>query len=241
VDGFFNADRWTVSPDLKVALWSATKPFGETRSVENPPGADSWIWLREAATPVVDDLTALGGLDDGRIDWADNALLMEHRMRQAGVSVQNATYDIGHRYTDEVYDLITSVTSASVSPADTAGETDGALDGQTILQFDGSSCEILGDRYLQAGLNELIFVDTAGEQGDFDMLNLPDGYTVDDAFKVWDETHTTAEFVIDVIHTHFAGGEKRVTYNLSPGTWHAVCSTTLHIGRWQAEDTILVE
>jgi hypothetical protein len=241
LDGYFNADRWTVSPDLAVALWSATNPIGGTRSIENPPDADSWLWLREAATPVVNDLTALGALDDGRIDWSDNALLMEHRMRQTGVSVQNATYDIGHNYTDEVYDLITSVTSASVSPADTTGEADGALDGQTILQFDGSSCEILGDRYLKAGLNELIFVDTAGEQGDFDMLNLPDGYTVDAAFKVWDETHTTAEFVIDVIHTHFAGGEKRVTYNLSPGTWHAVCSTTLHIGRWQAEDTILVE
>jgi acetyl esterase/lipase len=109
VDGYFNAERWTVSPDLEVALWSATKPIGETRSIENPPDIDSWIWLREAATPVVDDLTSLGALDDERIDWSDNALLMEHRMQQAGVTVQNATYDIGHQYTDEVYDLIMSI------------------------------------------------------------------------------------------------------------------------------------
>jgi hypothetical protein len=109
VDGYFNADRWTVSPDLKVALWSAASPIGETRSVENPPDPDSWIWLREAATPVVDDLTSLGALDDGRIDWSDNALLMEQRMQQAGVSVQNATYDIGHNYAQEVYDLIMSI------------------------------------------------------------------------------------------------------------------------------------
>jgi acetyl esterase/lipase len=109
LDGYFNADRWTVSPYLEVALWSATNPIGETRSIENPPAVDSWIWLREAGTPVVNDLTALGALDDERIDWSDNALLMEHRMQQAGVNVQNATYDIGHEYTDEVYDLIMSI------------------------------------------------------------------------------------------------------------------------------------
>ncbi len=67
VDGFFNADRWNVSPDLQVALWSAVYPIAETRAVENPPNADSWMWLREAATPVVDDLTLLGALDDERI------------------------------------------------------------------------------------------------------------------------------------------------------------------------------
>jgi hypothetical protein len=109
LDGYFNAERWTVSPDLEVALWSATKPIGETRQIDNPPATDSWIWLREAATPVVDDLTSLGALDDGRIDWSDNALLMEQRMAQAGVSVQNDVYAIGHDYTQEVYDLIMSI------------------------------------------------------------------------------------------------------------------------------------
>ncbi len=109
IDGFFNADRWNISPDLEVALWSATNPIAETRSIEAPPAADSWIWLRETGTPVVDDLTALGALDDGRIDWSDSALLMEQRMQQAGVSVHNATYGIGHLYTTEVYDLIMSI------------------------------------------------------------------------------------------------------------------------------------
>ncbi|MGB9359068.1 MAG: hypothetical protein WCC01_10975 [Acidimicrobiia bacterium] len=109
LDGFFNADRWNVSPDLQVALWSAVYPIAETRAVENPPNADSWMWLREAATPVVDDLTLLGALDDERIAFVDNALLMEQRMQQAGVSVQNDVYDIGHLYTEEVYDLIMSI------------------------------------------------------------------------------------------------------------------------------------
>lgn len=98
-----------MSPELRVALWSAERPIAETRSVENPPGDDSWLWLREAATPFVEDFIALGALDDGRVDWADNARLMEYRMQQAGVDVQNVTYDIGHQYTEEVYDLIFSI------------------------------------------------------------------------------------------------------------------------------------
>ena len=104
-----NPQRWTVSPELRVGLWSATNPIGETRSIENPPASDSWIWLRDAATPVVDDLAAVGAFDDERIDWRDNALLMEQRMKSADIDVRNEVYDIGHAYTDEVYDLIFSV------------------------------------------------------------------------------------------------------------------------------------
>jgi hypothetical protein len=109
VSGYFNAERWTVSPDLEVALWSATKPIAETRLIENPPDTGSWLWMREAATPVVDDLAALGAFDDGRNDGSDNPQLVGQRNQQPGVSVQNATYDIGHNYTEEVYDLIMSI------------------------------------------------------------------------------------------------------------------------------------
>jgi hypothetical protein len=109
LDGLLNPQRWVTSPDLKVALWSATHPIAETRTVESPPGPDSWLWLRDAATPVVDDLIAVGALDDGRIDWGDNARLLEHRMLAAGVDVRNETFDIGHEYAPAVYDLIFSI------------------------------------------------------------------------------------------------------------------------------------
>ena len=109
LDGLINPARWEVSPDLRVALWSATNPIGETRAVENPPGDDSWVWIREGASPHVDDLAAVGAFDDERIDWADNARLMELRMKDAGINVSNEVYDIGHAYTDEVYDLIFSI------------------------------------------------------------------------------------------------------------------------------------
>ena len=77
--------------------------------MENPPDEGSWVWIRETASLHVDDLAAVGAFDDGLIDWADNARLMELRMQAAGVDVRNEVYDIPHEYTDEVYDLILSL------------------------------------------------------------------------------------------------------------------------------------
>jgi hypothetical protein len=109
IDGLINPEQWAISPDLRVGLWSAERPIGETRTIEDPPGEDSWIWLRDAASPFMGDFVTLGALDDKRIDWSDNADLMEFRMEQAGVDVRNEVYAIGHRYEDPVYDLILSI------------------------------------------------------------------------------------------------------------------------------------
>lgn len=106
IDRLLNPARWTVSSDLRVGLWSAANPIGETRPIENPPATDSWICLRDTATPVVEDLTAVDAFGDELIDWGDNARLMEQRLQAAGIDVTNEVYDIGHAYTDEVYDLI---------------------------------------------------------------------------------------------------------------------------------------
>jgi len=109
LDCLLNPERWNVSPDLRVGLWSATNPIAETRPIANPPAADSWIWLRDAATPVVDDLAAVGAFDDEAITWHDNALLMEQRLQSVGIDVRNDVYDIGHAYATPVYDLIFAV------------------------------------------------------------------------------------------------------------------------------------
>lgn len=109
IDGLINPERWVISPDLRVGLWSAERPLGETRTIENPPGEDSWIWLRDAASPFMDDFVTLGALDDNPLDWADYADLMEFRMKQAGVEVRNEVYPIAHLYDDPVYELIFSI------------------------------------------------------------------------------------------------------------------------------------
>ena len=66
---------------------------------------------RDAASPFAADLALLGGFDDGRIDWADNADLMQQRMRDAGVDVTNDTFPNPHAYTADVFDLIFSIQS----------------------------------------------------------------------------------------------------------------------------------
>lgn len=62
LDGLLNLERWNASSDVRVGLWSAEDPIGENRTLENPPADDSWIWLRDKATPVVDDLISIGAL-----------------------------------------------------------------------------------------------------------------------------------------------------------------------------------
>jgi hypothetical protein len=109
LDGLINPDGWEVTPDLRVGLWSAEIPLGETRAIENPPGPESWIWPRDGASPSMDDFMTLGALDDGTVDWADNANLMELRMQQSGIDVRNEVFPIPHSYEDEVYDLIFSL------------------------------------------------------------------------------------------------------------------------------------
>ena len=109
--GLIDPTRWVVSPDLRVALWSAERPIGETRAIDNPPGPDSWVWPRDTASPFVADLERLGALDDGLVDWADNADLMADRMRDAGVDVTNDTFPVPHSYTADVYELILSIQS----------------------------------------------------------------------------------------------------------------------------------
>ena len=59
LDGLINPDKWEISPELRVGLWSAANPTGETRAIENPPGDDSWIWLREHPGKLVPTVSAL--------------------------------------------------------------------------------------------------------------------------------------------------------------------------------------
>jgi hypothetical protein len=132
-------------------------------------------------------------------------------------------------------------TTTTTSPVTPAEETDDDPETLTVLRFDGSSCEISGDLRLRAGLNEFVVIDTSGELGDFDLLNLPDGYTIEDALEVWNETHQTADFVKSVIHIHFGDGERRILLNMTTGTWSAACITSLPAGTWLASERIIVE
>ncbi len=132
-------------------------------------------------------------------------------------------------------------TTTTTSPVTPAEETDDDSETLTVLRFDGSSCEIDGDLRLRAGLNEFVVGTTAGEFGDFHLLNLLDGYTIEDALEVWNETHQTADFVKQVILTHFTDGERRVSFNMHAGTWSVACITSLHVGTWLASERIIVE
>lgn len=109
LDRFINPERWDVPDDLAAYLW--TSDFFHGRGVDNPPGDDSWIHLRDANGTLVDDLAAVGAFDDEDIDFMDNGLLMERRMTAAGIEVVHEAVGGGHSYSDTVYDAIDALIS----------------------------------------------------------------------------------------------------------------------------------
>jgi acetyl esterase/lipase len=104
LDRFINPERWDVPDDLAVYLWTSDHRYG--RHIENPPGTDSWIQIRDATGTLLDDLGALDAFDDEFIDWMDNGLLMEMRMKKAGIDVVHEAVGGGHQYSDTVFDAI---------------------------------------------------------------------------------------------------------------------------------------
>ena len=126
------------------------------------------------------------------------------------------------------------------SNASDSVKTSSPDDHLTEFRFDGSSCEISGDLDLTPGLNRFLLIDTANEPGEFDFVNMADGHTMVEAFAVWEDTAQSADFVISSVHSHFAGGEKFVTFNLVPGTWQLACTTDLHLGRWYSDQRVNV-
>ncbi len=101
---FLDPDRWNMPPDASVYLW--TSGFNYSRGVEYPVPAESWIIARNATGTLVDDLEAVGAFDDGKIDWMDNALLMERRLSETGIEVLHESVGGGHNYSPAVYEGI---------------------------------------------------------------------------------------------------------------------------------------
>lgn len=108
IDRYLNPDRWKISEDLIVFLWSTESDFS-ARPIENPPASESWVWSRDTTGTLIDDLREVGALDDGMVDLYDNALLLEKRMLDAGIQVTNIRYPDDHSYNPEVYDRIMEV------------------------------------------------------------------------------------------------------------------------------------
>ncbi len=109
VDRFVNPERWDVPDNLAVYLWTSDYPYG--RDIENPPSAESWIQSRDTTGTLINDLTVLEAFDDKWVDWMDNGLLMEMRMKGAGLGVIHEAVGGEHAYSSRVFDAIESLIS----------------------------------------------------------------------------------------------------------------------------------
>lgn len=75
----------------------------------NSPPVDSVVSLRDTTGTLVEDLRAVGALDDGIVDFYDNALLLEQRMLDDGIVMTTVRYPGDHNYNAEVYGRIIEV------------------------------------------------------------------------------------------------------------------------------------
>lgn len=103
-DRFVNPDRWDMPDDVAVYLWSTD--FRHGRAIENPPGDDSWIWVRDTTGTLVEDFEALGAIESEWIGFMENGQLIEERMRKAGIDVTHEAVGGDHRYSEPVYEGI---------------------------------------------------------------------------------------------------------------------------------------
>jgi predicted esterase len=62
---------------------------------------DDWLTARDPDGSIRRDLQGLGLLDDGIVDYADSARLLERRLASAGIDVELESFEGGHTSVDK--------------------------------------------------------------------------------------------------------------------------------------------
>lgn len=101
---FLDPTRWNMSPEASVYLWTSGTNY--SRAIDYPVPSESWIHARNATGDLIVDLELVDAFEDGKIDWMDNALLMELRMSEAGIEVFHESVGGSHSYSSAVYEGI---------------------------------------------------------------------------------------------------------------------------------------
>jgi len=92
---------WTLDSGLRLRLWAAadrTAPRVIDMSADGP----DWLTDRDPDGSIRSELRAVGALDDGSIDYLDNATLLDARAAAAGIDVELVVHPGGHTVEDKV-------------------------------------------------------------------------------------------------------------------------------------------
>ncbi len=105
--------RWPVDLDARVYVWAAES--GTAPRPLDDPAAPNWIHDRDPSGSIVGDLTRVGGLADGVIDYVDAARFIDLRLADAGVRTELVVFPGGHTVDDKVDPLVAAIRSVGAN------------------------------------------------------------------------------------------------------------------------------
>ena len=91
---------WPADLDARFRLWSAAEGTAP-RALGEQGSEDDWLTARDPDGSIRRDLQGLGLLDDGIVDYADSARLLERRLASAGIDVELESFEGGHTSVDK--------------------------------------------------------------------------------------------------------------------------------------------
>jgi acetyl esterase/lipase len=85
VAGFIDPTTWSTADDATFRLVAAETQGMSVRSIGDPTDPTSWLAERDADGSLITELEGLGALEDGQVDYIDQAMLLQLRLERAGV------------------------------------------------------------------------------------------------------------------------------------------------------------
>lgn len=111
VAGFIDPTAWATADQATFRLVAAETQGTYVRSIDDPTDPGGWLAQRDADGSLTADLERLGALDDGQIDYIDEAELLQLRLEGAGIDATFTTASGDHS------DTVGAVNDAILIPA----------------------------------------------------------------------------------------------------------------------------
>ncbi len=111
VAGFVDPTTWSTADEATIRLIAAEVQGASVRSIADATDPTSWLAQRDGDGSLTADLESLGALEDGQIDYIDEAELLQLRLEGAGIDATFTTASGDHS------DTVGAVNDAILIPA----------------------------------------------------------------------------------------------------------------------------
>lgn len=111
VAGFIDPTGWSTADEATFRLVAAEIQGMSVRAIGDPTDPTSWLAQRDGDGSLTADLESLGALDDGQVDYIDEARLLQLRLERSGLDATFTTVPGDHT------DAVGPTSDATLIPA----------------------------------------------------------------------------------------------------------------------------